>query len=438
MISRRTLLALLMVAGAAGCFLSLMFFLPRNSAHNLARDDGSTAAKGKIGSTTGNSVSADRPFSYTHPRHSDDNAAVVDSPSDPLPIQPEPAAALDPYPSDVPVPDLAWDATEAALQSAAQDKSLPAEIRGDAQWRLKLKFPRWRGRADQVLGGFNFETAAYSMLDGWKVEWAPIYVPSSTTPPIGVQRDAAVCVGTAVLSLRIYVAISPRWAHLWLAERIGSGTSATLPAWGDDAGVNIGDVWLTKGWKLQYGHVTSASFWLARRNVVVEAGFRGAGKGAGQTLDAMKFAEQLDRQIRLQGHAAKTWADLKDVCPAINEFAVDDPVRRCNPNEPWPPGSPNATTTFEPWKLRLEVEPRPDMELEFFNPISDTPRIVFLSGRGKPVNPRSPYDGVYIDRHVAIDKLCDAETVETTAWLVVVDKKSLLFSVAKIDLTLKR
>ncbi len=338
-------------------------------------------------------------------------AQPLPEPGDPLVV----ASGVNPYPDELPQPVIPWDYTEQQLDALKADALASSQVRGEAAWLRHLRFPQWRGRDARRLGGFEFDLSHYPMLEGWQVKVEPIYVPAHKVPPVGVQRDIDIRKGAATLNLRIYVAVSAGWAHSWLAERIGSGNAGTAPVLGDDVGVGIGDVCLTKGWNFRYGHVTGASFWFAQRNVVVEIRFEGADKGAGRTLDVMKLAELVERQIRLQGHDAKTWADLKDYCPLIKEFSVDDPVFKSKPGLPKP--------------VHVRVEPRPGMVLEYCG-MSDG--LVMFSPGG-----RTPSVRLLLDQW-AQNPLDKVGELPATAWLFVVDKNSLLFSVAKLDLTLTR
>lgn len=356
-------------------------------------------------------------------------------------VAPDLGTGLPPYPDQSPHPEVPWDATEAELRALSDDTTAPASQRTEARARLQLNFPRWRGRAGGTLGGFSFDPASYPALDGWEAHASPIHVAASLVPPRRVQRDVTFTKGEGYLTLRIHVFLSAGWAHEYMVERLLSGVGGSPPKWGDELGISVGDVWFS-GSKLPYRPIGNGQFKLIRRNVVVEASFAGAENGDGRLFDVMAFAADIDKEIGNQGHVSNNWADLKAVCPLIKEFQVDDPVRLCNSAERWPPPGPDGTTSFGPWKLRLQVEPRPGMELEFFNPNDDVYRTVFLSGSKAPGASSSrlvpPYDGVYINRKAAIERLKDADSLETAVWLMVVDKKSLLFSVAKIDLTLKR
>lgn len=356
-------------------------------------------------------------------------------------VAPDLGTGLPPYPDQSPHPEVPWDATEAELRALSDDTTAPASQRTEARSRLQLSFPRWRGRAGGTLGGFSFDPASYPALDGWEAHAFPIHVAASVVPPRRVQRDVTFTKGEGFLNLRIHVFLSAGWAHEYMVERLFSGAGGSLPKWGDELGISIGDVWFS-GAKLPFRPISNGQFKLIRRNVVVEASFAGAQNGDGPLFDLMALAADIDKEIANQGHVAKTWADLKAVCPLIEEFTVDDPVRLCNPAERWPPPGPNGTTTFGPWPLRFRVAPRPGMELEFFNPNDDVHRTTFLSASkasgGSPSGFAHAYDSVYVDRYAAIQQLKDSESLEKAVWLMVVDKKSLLFSVAKIDLTLKR
>jgi hypothetical protein len=333
-----------------------------------------------------------------------------------------------------------WDATESELRAIRSSQDASPLAKAEAGQRLMVGFHKWRGRNGTRLGGFRFQGTDYPLLDGWDVEAGEVWVPPSQVPPSAVSREFRLSRLGATLQVNIHVALSASLAQAFLMGRLVSSAAFRTPTWGDDLGVGIGDVWLTR-WAWAYGAVSEGSYRFARRNIAVEVRFDAAAGEGGPALDLMKLGELIDQQISAQSHEARTWADLKDVCPAIREYAVDDPVRLCDPKEPWPPGRPDATTTFGPWKLRLQVEPRAGMELEFFNP-AGAGQFAFLSAPrysdGSPRGGDPPFDRAFIKREVAIEALRHTDTATTSVWLLVVDRHSLLFSVARLDLTLKR
>lgn len=357
-----------------------------------------------------------------------------------IPALPANRVALPPYPAIPAEPLVPWDATESDLRAIRASQDATPREKSEAGQRLMVGFHKWRGRNGTRLGGFRFQSTDYSMLDGWDVKVREVWVPPSQVPPSGLSREILLSRLGATLQINVHVAISAGLAQEFLMGRFVSSAAFRTPTWGDDLGVAIGDVWLTR-WAWAYGTVSEGSYRFARRNVAIEVSFESGDAQGGPALDLMKLGERIDQQVIAQGHQARTWADLEDVCPAIVEFDVDDRERVVDPKEPWPPGRPDAATTFGPWKLRLQVEPRAGMELEYFNP-SDAGQFIFLGAPrntdGSPQHGNPPFDRAFIKREVAIDRLRESDTVTTSVWLLVVDKHSLLFSVAKLDLTLKR
>lgn len=134
-------------------------------------------------------------------------------------------------------------------------------------------------------------------------------------------------------------------------------------------------------------------------------------------LDIWRLAREIDFQIREQGVDAKEWAELGGICPIIHEFAIDESVLHTHPFE----------KSHKP--VRVNVEPRPGMDILLVAP--DSRELV-------SVDTRPGRERVQLNIGRAKLYLAEQEPVAARTWLMACDRKSLLFSVAALDIEIRR
>lgn len=325
-------------------------------------------------------------------------------------------------PARAPLTD--WNADEATYRARAADESLPRELRSDAHAKATFRFAEWRGRSNGRLGGFEFNLAQIALLSGWEEVYYNDYGPDGLAPrklsidarrheePYYVQREVWLKRGTSGLHIRMWVAISVHWAHQILLDRqLSLGLSAHLN-WGDLNGVAIGDVWFADARMAQQGAVHEGKFTFSRRNAVFEVRL-GSTEDSTHTLDLMRLARELDTQVNEQGLQGQTWSDIAEVCPEIVEFEADS--------------------------LRLKA--KGGLRTLIRHKVAADPggnEILLLTacenGMRVDVHWREPYAEV---PYYAPESL-PSEPFTVRCWLIAVNTRNLLFTVAEITFTLEK
>jgi hypothetical protein len=313
-----------------------------------------------------------------------------------------------------PTPQTNWDADGETYRARAVDDSLSREVRADAQTKLNFRFAEWRGRNSGRLGGFEFRASELGLLDGWdevKAEDMSTQV-RAYQEPVYVERLVGMKRGQASLFLRIRVAVSVGWAHqVLLSTQTGSGGGDPLSRWGDLHDIQIGDVWFGDKALAEQGAAKTGAFSFARRNVVLYVEFNGG--ESTYTLDLMRLARELDAQIQEQGLPRREWSDIAKFCPNITQFEVDEyklpakggtrtPIRHQVAADPGGSATELLTATEGAVSLNITYK-KPYAEVGYFEPdsIGDKP-------------------------------------FATRCWLVAVNTRSLLFSVAELTFTLEK
>lgn len=322
------------------------------------------------------------------------------------------------YPGNVPDHSLPLTTSESELRRLASDPALSLEIRSEAGLRLSGGFFDWPGRHGGRLGGFHFDPAKVTQLEGWSTtsdivgearDFMPNVAGAATRLPTGVTRWLSVGAGDAHMHIEVTVAVSVIWAQYRLLQSTAMSSSGTLPVIEKDGAV--GDVWIGSPGE---GSVSSGRFRFTRRNVRVDVQYNGRER---DTLNLWRLAREIDFQIREQGVDAKEWADLGDICPMIHEFAVDDPVLHTHPLD-------KSRTP-----VRINVEPRPGMDIMLVAPDSRGLIAVDTSKGSEQVRLEIDLAKLYLE---------EKEPVAARTWLMACDRKSLLFSVAAIDIEIRR
>ena len=316
--------------------------------------------------------------------------------------------ALPTYPDIQPSPRVPHALSDEELRALGRENRTDTALTSEVGMRLGLHFNRWRGRQGRELGGFKFVPGDYPQLEGWTLQNDEVRT-AKIAPPCGVERHINLGKGVAHIYLRIFVAIDIVWAHQVLVERAGNSWATGPPNFGDDHGVNVGDVYFERKYA-NSPYYARHNF--CRRNVVIDFLFDSRSKEQGETLDARRLALQIDNAIRKQSVSALKWTDLAPICPKILEFAVESPDLPLNPNTPRP--------------VLLNVAAAPDEMLIYF-PVTD--QLVELQIGKRESHIRVAYGGEA--------RLREAKEVDAEAWVVVCDRQTLLFSVARVTVVIR-
>lgn len=223
--------------------------------------------------------------------------------------------------------------------------------------------------------------------------------------------------GDAKLFIRIRVVESVGWAQQMLLGQMASATNAMAhTSWGDLHAIEVGDVWFGGNRLPEQGLVDQGAFDFTRRNVWIHAQFdNGTRHGEREKptkLELFRLARAIDAQVQEQGIPGRTWGDIEAHRPLILQFYTDEPALK---------SEQNFRSTF-----RFEVQSNPKVEISVF--ASGEPPL-FVDLDGDP-----PYaELAYIDPNNL-----DAWPKQFRCWLVAVNERNLLFSVAELTFTLER
>lgn len=315
-----------------------------------------------------------------------------------------------------PKPLLDWNTDRDTYLDISRDGSLPDWERENASRKVAYSFARWRGRNSGQLGGFEFEPDDFATLSEWKEssrESAKLatFLMYSVVQPICVERTVILSLGSATLTIGIRVAVSVGWAHeILLNDFALVANDAVSERWGDLNSIEVGDVWFAG--KLDSPTFSGRrEFTFARQNVIVDVCFTDSDKiGARNSpvhLDLMALAREFDSKIIGQSLSGGEWSDLTEFRPNIIQFWADTNTLEATPGIKTP--------------IRLEYEPR-----KVGDEITLHKRE--FGGVSININSSEPYA-----------KVCHfLETLPPTSrcWLVAINERNLLFSVAEIEFTL--
>lgn len=311
-----------------------------------------------------------------------------------------------------------WNTIEAEYLRRAADESLPKEVRSDAASKANFRFAEWRGRDTNRLGGYEFDPSAIAILDGWEVASSSVSIRQSDVPPVHVERIMNLQKGAASLFVRIRVAMSAGWAQQLLLEQKRSGAGGMgHTGWGDLHSIEIGDVWFGDQRIAVQGAVKEGAFDFTRRNVWIHLAFdNGSRHGEPPlpyALDLMRLGREIDSQIKEQGLQGREWVDIAGHCPRVTRFeAVSYQL-----------AAKGGTRT--PIHHRVAADANGDA-IELF---TASEGVVKLN-----VAYESPYAEVaYFDPDSVPE-----EPFTSRCWLVAVNTRNLLFSVAELTFTLDK
>lgn len=309
----------------------------------------------------------------------------------------------------VPSPLLPWDTDHDTYARLRDDETAPLATRSDAATKSLFRFAEWRGRGVNLLGGYELVPDTVAVLDGWTASDSPSPTPRGK-PPVCVERTLQLERQQARLFVKIQVAVSVGWAHQLLLNQKASGSnSMTHESWGDLHGVEVGDVW--------FGSAKSG-FDFARRNVVVtvdyNSGVAYGGRDEFRTLDLMALAREIDHQVQKQGLPGRDWTEISGSCPEVVAFSAT--TRRL--------AIDGASS-----QSQLQIEVRSGSEADAITLLSAAETPLWLEISNQPYR-------VEVMR-VPPDFL-DAGPVTVRCWLIAVNTRNLLFTVAEITFTLEK
>ncbi|MCF6228002.1 MAG: hypothetical protein L3J82_04935, partial [Planctomycetes bacterium] len=327
--------------------------------------------------------------------------------------------------SSTPIPKTAWDTDEETYRLLSQAEPMTIG-HSDPQLKLALKFADWRGRDSGLIGGFEFDITTFDMLDGWAVaERLPLRLTSDASPH-SIEQIVRLTKKEASLYIGIRVAMSVGWAQQLMINKFNGVTLGAFDIatrWGDLHGIEIGDVWFS-GKNPQNGIDSSGKFIFVRRNILLSVRFangvsrlsNGVRYDDGKVkypvkLDLMALARELDLQIIDQGLPGYEWADIADACPKIAQFEAESNTL------------PAKTGASTPILFSVDsVQNGDKISLQTAN--YGLAKIYIL---GK--NPSATLGYVGPENE---DQILPTAKV----WLIAINERNLLFSVAEIEFTL--
>ena len=332
-------------------------------------------------------------------------------------------------------PLIDWNTDETEYRRISQDESLSDEVRSDARTKLNYRFAEWRGRKRGRLGGFEFDLADYSLLQGWievinpKREAVRVFRHSE---PLLIEKIIGLKIGEAEtgeawLSIRIRLTISVGRAHqLILDRKTGATNSSGYTDWGELHGVKIGDVSFSGPRKqIQKSITDDGRLAFARRNVIIDVEFSNR-NGSRHKLDVIRLARQLDAQIIEQGLPGYKWSDISEHCPKIIQFEAESNTLTVGGDTFSPYEKDRAKAGSKNYSLvKFKVEPEHDGDKVSWVGVSDGAVRMILKYA-------IPYAGTgylepsYLDNNPSTAKV----------WLVAINERNLLFSIAEIEFTL--
>jgi hypothetical protein len=206
--------------------------------------------------------------------------------------------------------------------------------------------------------------------------------------------------------------MSVPWAQQILLNRQFSQSVNAHLNWGDLHGVAIGDVWFADSRMAQQGAVQEGKFAFSRRNVVIEVRL-GSTEDSTYTLDLMRLARELDTQVKEQGLQGQSWADIAEFSPKIVQFEADSLRLKAK-------GGLRSL-------IRHKVAADPEaIEILLLTACENGMRI--------DIHWREPYAEV---PYYAPESL-PSEPFTVRCWLIAVNTRNLLFTVAEITFTLEK
>ncbi len=325
-------------------------------------------------------------------------------------------------------PIVAWDVDKSILTEISKNQDISAFERTKAYNKLRFRFAEWRGRKRGRLGGFCFDLSKFSMLEGW--------TENERTPPeldwgkrtCIIQRVSLVK-GESRLNISIRVAVSVGLAQYLLMRPAAEATNGLSHVgwWGDLHGVEVGDVWVGDS-NIQKSNYHSGGFQFTRRNIIVGAYFHNGPKHGEPKnncrLNLMSLARKLDRQIIEQGIAGSKWQHIASHCPKITQFEAESNTLTVGGDTFSPYEKDRAKAGSKNYSLvKFKVEPEQDGDK------------VSWVGDGA-VRMILKYAIPYADTGYLEPNYLDNNPNTAKVWLVAINERNLLFSIAEIEFTL--